>query len=106
MVPDEDWVDRADEEDIETIETEEISEEASFLQAIHDLPVYDADGNEIPDQELPWRIREEAPDACDDSQDWDYQDNEADHGFVMPAQSSGGIPEDMRTAAERRKRVA
>ena len=66
MVPDEDWVDRADEEDIKTIETEEISEEASFLQAIHDLPVYDADGNEIPDEELPWRICEEAPDACDD----------------------------------------
>lgn len=34
---------------------------------IRDMVFYDDDGNEIPDEELPWSSYAKEPDPCDDS---------------------------------------
>ena len=77
---------------------------------IRDMVFYDDDGNEIPDEELPWSSYAKEPDPCDDSQDWVYQDDadSTEDNLDTPAQieKSKGFPEDTRSAAERRKRVA
>lgn len=77
---------------------------------MRDMVFYDADGNEIPDEELPWSSYAKESDPCDDSQDWVYQDDgdSAEDSFDTPvrAEKSKGFPEGTRSAAERRKRVA
>ena len=77
---------------------------------IRDMVFYDDDGNEIPDEELPWSSYAKAPDPCDDSQDWVYQDDGDSTGDSLDtpvlAEKSKSFPEDTRSAAERRKRVA
>ena len=77
---------------------------------MQDMVFYDDDGNEIPDEELPWSSNTEESDPCDDSQDWVYQDDgdsveDAVDTSVL-VEKSKGFPEDTRSAAERRKRVA
>ena len=77
---------------------------------MRDMVFHDADGNEIPDEELPWHSNIKEPDPCDDSQDWVYQDDgdgvEDSVDTSVLAEKSKGFPEDTRSAAERRKRVA
>ena len=77
---------------------------------MQDMVFYDDDGNEIPDEELPWSSNTEEPDPCDDSQDWMYQDDgdgvEDSIDTSVLAEKSKGFPEDTRSAAVRRKRVA
>ena len=77
---------------------------------MRDMVFYDDDGNEIPDEELPWSSYAKEPDPCDDSQDWVYQDDgdSTDNSLDTPvlAEKSKSFPEDTRSAAERRKRVA
>ena len=77
---------------------------------MRDMVFYDADGNEIPDEELPWHSNEKESDPCDDSQDWVYQDD-GDSAEDCPdvslcAGKAPTIPQDTRPAAERRTRVA
>ena len=77
---------------------------------MRDMVFYDDDGNEIPDEELPWSSYAKEPDPCDDSQDWVYQDDgdSTEDSLDTPvlAEKSKSYPEDTRSAAERRKRVA
>lgn len=77
---------------------------------MRDMVFYDDDGNEIPDEELPWSSYAKEPDPCDDSQDWVYQDDgdSTDDSLDTPLriEKTKGFPEDTRSAAERRKRVA
>ena len=77
---------------------------------MRDMVFYDADGNEISDEELPWSSNTEESDPCDDSQDWVYQDDgdsaEDSIDTSVLAEKSKGFPEYTRSAAERRKRVA
>ena len=77
---------------------------------MQDMVFYDDDGNEIPDEELPWSSNAKEPDPCDDSQDWVYQDDGDSTEDVpdVPLQTEKVLitPEDTRSAAERRKRVA
>ena len=77
---------------------------------MRDMVFYDDDGNEIPDDELPWSSYAKDPDPCDDSQDWVYQDDgdSTEDSLDTPvlAEKSKGFPEDTCSAAERRKRVA
>ena len=77
---------------------------------MRDMVFYDDDGNEIPDDELPWSSYAKEPDPCDDSQDWVYQDDGDGTEDVsdVPLQTEKVLitPEDTRSAAERRKRVA
>ena len=77
---------------------------------MRDMVFYDDDGNEIPVEELPWSSYAKEPDPCDDSQDWVYQDDgdSTEDSLDTPvlAEKSKSFPEDTRSAAERRKRVA
>ena len=77
---------------------------------MRDMVFYDDDGNEIPDEELPWSSYAKEPDPCDDSQDWVYQEDGDGTEDVpdVPLQTKKVLiaPEDTRSAAERRKRVA
>ena len=77
---------------------------------MRDMVFYDDDGNEIPDEELPWSSNAKEIDPCDDSQDWVYQDDgdSTEDSLDTPvlAEKSKSYPEDTRSAAERRKRVA
>ena len=77
---------------------------------MRDMVFYDDDGNEIPDEELPWSSYAKDPDPCDDSQDWVYQDDGDGTEDVsdVPLQTEKVLiaTEDTRSAAERRKRVA
>ena len=77
---------------------------------MRDMVFYDDEGNEIPDEELPWSSNAKEIDPCDDSQDWVYQDDGDGTEDVsdVPLQTEKVLiaPEDTRSAAERRKRVA
>ena len=77
---------------------------------MRNMVFYDDDGNEIPDEELPWSSDAKEIDPCDDSQDWVYQDDgdstEDSLDTPVMAEKSKGFPEDTCSAAERRKRVA
>ena len=77
---------------------------------MRDMVFYDDDGNEIPVEELPWSSYAKEPDPCDDSQDWVYQDDgdSTKDSLDTPvlAEKSKSFPEDTRSAAERRRRVA
>ncbi len=77
---------------------------------MRDMVFYDDDGNEIPDEELPWSSYAKEPDPCDDSQDWVYQDDgdSTDDSLDTPLriEKTKGLPDDTRSTAERRKRVA
>ena len=77
---------------------------------MRDMVFYDDDGNEIPDEELPWSSYAKDPDPCDDSKDWLYQDDGDSTEDIpdVPLQTEKVLiaPEDTRSAAERRRRVA
>ena len=77
---------------------------------MRDMVFYDDDGNEIPVEELPWSSYAKEPDPCDDSQDWVYQDDgdSTEDSLDTPvlAEKSKSFPEDTRSVAERRRRVA
>ena len=77
---------------------------------MRDMVFYDDDGNEIPDEELPWSSYAKGPDPCDDSQDWVYQDDgdSTDDSLDTPLriEKTKGLPDDTRSTTERRKRVA
>lgn len=75
-----------------------------------DMVFYDDDGNEIPDEELPWSNDAKQPDPCDDLQDWMYlKDGDRSEDASKVPLRTGKTPiilQDTRSAAERRKRVA
>lgn len=78
-----------------------IDEETSTEDAVLTMPLYDEDGNEIPEEELPWNnITEES-----ESEDW--QDEETDETVLPPTAHTGRKTlADTRPTAERRIRVA
>ena len=68
---------------------------------IRDMIYYDEDGNEIPDEDLPWSDGEGVPAFCDSIREWTDQKGEGGESFLDESQSK-----DTRSAAERRKRLA
>ena len=68
---------------------------------IRDMIYYDEDGNEIPDEELPWSGRESVSAFCDGVREWIDQKGEGGESSSDESQSK-----DTRSAAERRKRLA
>ena len=68
---------------------------------IRDMIYYDEDGNEIPDEELPWSDGEGMPAFCDSVREWTDQKGESGESSSDESQSK-----DTRSAAERRKRLA
>ncbi len=96
MVSDDDWYDSSADDDLESAE-----------ESIRSMPIYDEDGVEIPDDELPWNnmTEEESPD--DASMDWMLDDSDESEGSNQSARLGISFPlDDNRSAAERRKRIA
>ena len=86
----------ADDDDLESTE-----------ESIRSMPLYDEDGIEIPDDELPWNnvSEEEIPD--DASIDWMLDDSEGSEESNQSARLGVDFPfADNRSASERRKRIA
>ena len=93
MVPNDDWYDVAD-------------DESAIEPAMLTMPLYDEDGNEIPEEELPWNNMPDERSSGDDSEDWSVDDEPEES--LPPAR-----PDKRRcnennacSAAERRKRLA
>ena len=88
MIPEDDWYN--------TVDAGKISENVMLSMFL-----YDEDGNEIPEEELPWNnIVEEISDS-DDSEDWSSDEEESSSTY----KHSRNV-DDARSAAERRKRIA
>ncbi len=96
MASEDDWYDSSTDDDLESAE-----------ESIRSMPLYDEDGVEIPDDELPWNnvTEEESPD--DASVDWMLDDSDESEGSNQSARLGISFPlDDTRSAAERRKRIA
>lgn len=88
MLPEDDWYN--------TVDKEKVSENAMLSMFL-----YDEDGNELPEEELPWNyIVEEISDSVD-SEDWSFDEEES-----SPPYKHSRNMDDARFAAERRKRIA
>ena len=96
MVPEDDWYAEEDEDE----------EAESYQEGIRSVLLYDEDGNEIPDEELPWNASCDEVDPNDESDDWQYDDadGEDDQTSIRPTRIA--TVKDDRPASERRKRVA
>ena len=93
MIPEDDWYNISD-------------ESMSVENALLTMPLYDEDGNEIPDEELPWNNMCEGTDSVDDSEDWSAGE-ETEESFPLSAlDKHRRNADDVRSVAERRKRIA
>lgn len=72
------------------------------------MPLYDEDGNEIPEEELPWNNMIDESSVVDDSEDWSTGgSDEAEESLPSPKPDKRRRNTDnTRSAAERRKRLA
>lgn len=88
MASEDDWYDSSADDKLESAE-----------KSIRSMPLYDEDGVEIPDDELPWNNvpEEESPAA---SVEWMLDDSDEPEESNQPAKT------DNRSASERRKRIA
>ncbi len=96
MASEDDWYESSADDDLESAE-----------DSIRSMPLYDEDGVEIPDDELPWNnmTEEESPD--DASMDWMLDDSDESEGSNQSARLGISFPlDDNRSSAERRKRIA
>ena len=93
MVPEEDWYDVTD-------------DDSAIEPAMLTMPLYDEDGNEIPEEELPWNNMPDEPRSVDDSEDWST-DEEVEEP-LPPSKSDKRRRNKVndRSAIERRKRIA
>ncbi len=89
MAPDDDWYNSSVDDDLESAE-----------ESIRSMPIYDEDGVEIPDDDLPWNNvpEEESPD--DASVYWMLDDSDEAEESNQPTKT------DTRSTSERRKRIA
>lgn len=88
MLPEDDWHN--------TVDKEKVSENAMLSMFL-----YDEDGNEIPEEELPWNNIVEEISDFDDSEDWSSDEEESSSTYKHSRNM-----DDARFAAERRKRIA
>lgn len=96
MAFEDDWYDPSADDALESAE-----------ESIRSMPLYDEDGVEIPDDELPWNnmTEEESPD--DVPVDWMLDDSDESNESNQSIQAGSAFPlEDNRLAVERRKRIA
>ena len=99
MNPEDDWYENDEETDEEEIDSD--------LEGIRSVPLYDDDGNEIPEDELPWNAASDEVDPNDASDDWQYDDADVeDDALVQNPEKTKATIADDRPASERRKRVA
>ena len=61
MIPEDDWYDVAE-------------DDSATEPAMLAMPLYDEDGNEIPEDELPWNNMTDESGSNDDTEDWAADD--------------------------------
>ena len=88
MIPEDDWYNISD-------------ERMSVENAMLSMFLYDEDGNEIPEEELPWNNIVEKISDSDDSEDWSSDEEESSTPYKHSSNAY-----DARSVAERRKRIA
>lgn len=93
MVPKDDWYN--------------ISDKNKFSEnALLTMPLYDEDGNEIPDEELLWNNMCEEINPAEDSENWSSDDEAEESQPLFIPDKYRRNANDARSAAERRKRIA
>ncbi len=92
MVHDDDWYDDPLDDEVDSI-----------TNTAYDVPLYDEDGNEIPDDDLIWNAVPDETDPEDETDDWQYDDSDSVDSAEQS--SEGAALQDERSAAERRKRI-
>ena len=82
-------------------------ENESVENAMFTMPLYDEDGNEIPDEDLPWNNTSANREITDDNDSWVDETSEDDEILLRTNKRVyRRNAADARSAAERRKRIA
>ena len=93
VIPEDDWYDLTD-------------GDSAIEPAMLTMPLYDEDGNEIPEEDLPWNNMPSEASIADDSEDWST-DDESEESLPLPkSDKRRRNVGSTRSAAERRKRLA
>ena len=95
MIPEDDWYDMA-------------GDDSSIEPAMLTMPLYDEDGNEIPEEELPWNNMTDESSVDDDSTDWSADDSDEPEESLPPSNPDKRRrnADKVRSSAELRKRIA
>ena len=93
MIPEDDWYDVA--EDDSAIEPSMLA-----------MPLYDEDGNEIPEEELPWNNMSGELSSDDDTEDWSADDEPEESLPSSKPDKRRRNADKIRSSAELRKRIA
>ena len=80
--------------------------ESSAEDAMLTMPLYDEDGNEIPEEELPWNNMSSEAGVDDGSEDWSTDDEPEESLSLPKSDKRRRNTDNTRSAAERRKRLA
>ena len=93
MIPEDDWYDVADDDS---------AIEPSMLA----MPLYDEDGNEIPEEDLPWNNMVDELSSDDDAEDWAADDEPEESLPPSKPDKRRRNANKARSSAELRKRIA
>ena len=93
MIPEEEWYGIMD-------------AESSAENAMLTMPLYDEDGNEIPEEELPWNNMSDESNQANDSEDWSTDDESEESPSQIKPDRRQRNADNARSAAERRRRLA
>ena len=93
VIPEDDWYDVAD-------------DDSAIEPAMLAMPLYDDDGNEIPEEELPWNNIPDERIVDDDSTDWSADDESEESLPSSKPDKRRRNEKNARSSAELRKRIA
>ena len=92
MIPEDDWYDVTD-------------DDSAIEPAMLTMPLYDEDGNEIPEEELPWNNMADEL-SSDDAEIWSADDEPEESLPSTKPDKRRSNPDKARSSAELRKRIA
>ena len=93
VIPEDDWYEVAD-------------DDSAIEPAMLTMPLYDEDGNEIPEEELPWNNMPDESIVDDDSTDWSADDEPEESLPSSKPDKRRRNADKVRSSAELRKRIA
>ena len=93
MIPEDDWYDVAE-------------DDSAIEPAMLAMPLYDEDGNEIPEEELPWNNMPDELSSDEDSEDWSADDEPEESLPPSKPDKRRRNTDKVRSSAELRKRIA
>ena len=76
------------------------------MDAMLTMPLYDEDGNEIPEEELPWNNMPDELSSDDDTEDWSADEESEESLPPSKPDKRRRNPDKARSSAELRKRIA